>query len=92
MDTALFSACVTPAAPHFAIYSDEWVSGETNPSAVRNITVCFSVIWDSGVQRLVSLGDEHECFQVAVYKGASEYTTYSGLLTKMSSTWWKTSW
>ncbi|EIW79384.1 glycoside hydrolase family 18 protein [Coniophora puteana RWD-64-598 SS2] len=28
----------TPAAPHFVIYSDKWVSGETGPPAVSDIT------------------------------------------------------
>ncbi|KAG1740045.1 glycoside hydrolase family 18 protein [Suillus lakei] len=37
VDTAL-SARATPAAPHFVIYSDKWVSGETGPPAVSNIT------------------------------------------------------
>ncbi|KAG2113001.1 glycoside hydrolase family 18 protein [Suillus discolor] len=32
------SARATPAAPHFVIYSDEWVSGETGPPAVSEIT------------------------------------------------------
>lgn len=29
----------TPAAPHFVIYSDKWVSGENGPPAVSDITV-----------------------------------------------------
>ncbi|KAG1795178.1 glycoside hydrolase family 18 protein [Suillus plorans] len=37
MSTAL-SARATPAAPHFVIYSDEWVSGETGPPAISEIT------------------------------------------------------
>ncbi|KAG1770689.1 glycoside hydrolase family 18 protein [Suillus occidentalis] len=37
MDTAL-SARATPAAPHFVIYSDKWVSGETGPPAISEIT------------------------------------------------------
>lgn len=37
MGTAL-SARTTPAAPHFVIYSDEWVSGETGPPAISEIT------------------------------------------------------
>ncbi|KAG0709372.1 glycoside hydrolase family 18 protein [Suillus ampliporus] len=37
MDTTL-SARATPAAPHFVIYSDEWVSGENGPPAVSEIT------------------------------------------------------
>ncbi|KAG2050983.1 glycoside hydrolase family 18 protein [Suillus hirtellus] len=37
MGTAL-SARTTPAAPHFVIYSDKWVSGETGPPAVSEIT------------------------------------------------------
>ncbi|KAG1740044.1 glycoside hydrolase family 18 protein [Suillus lakei] len=36
VDTAL-SARATPAAPHFVIYSDKWVSGETGPPAVSSI-------------------------------------------------------
>lgn len=40
MGTAL-SARTTPAAPHFVIYSDEWVSGETGPPAISEITVCI---------------------------------------------------
>lgn len=36
MDTAL-SARSTPAAPHFVIYSDKWISGETGPPAVSSI-------------------------------------------------------
>ncbi|KAG2042641.1 glycoside hydrolase family 18 protein [Suillus americanus] len=36
-DTAL-SARLTPAAPHFVIYSDKWVSGETGPPAVSEVT------------------------------------------------------
>ncbi|KAG2136273.1 glycoside hydrolase family 18 protein [Suillus cothurnatus] len=31
------SARPTPAAPHFVIYSDKWVSGETGPPAVSSI-------------------------------------------------------
>jgi hypothetical protein len=30
-----------PAAPRFVIYSDEWVTGETGPPAVTNVTVCI---------------------------------------------------
>ncbi|OJA17086.1 hypothetical protein AZE42_13939, partial [Rhizopogon vesiculosus] len=37
MDTSL-SARATPAAPHFVIYSDEWVSGEDGPPAVSDVT------------------------------------------------------
>ncbi|KAG1746540.1 glycoside hydrolase family 18 protein [Suillus paluster] len=37
MDTTL-SARATPAAPHFVIYSDKWVTGENGPPAVSNIT------------------------------------------------------
>jgi hypothetical protein len=40
MDTAL-SARATPAVPHFVIYSDKWVSGETGPPAISEITVCI---------------------------------------------------
>lgn len=36
IDTAL-STRATPAAPHFVIYSDKWVSGETGPPAVSKI-------------------------------------------------------
>ncbi|KAG2128556.1 glycoside hydrolase family 18 protein [Suillus clintonianus] len=32
------SAHATPAAPHFVIYSDKWISGETGPPAVSSIT------------------------------------------------------
>jgi hypothetical protein len=28
-------------APHFVIYSDKWVSGETGPPAVSRIKVCI---------------------------------------------------
>jgi hypothetical protein len=35
------SARPTPAAPHFVIYSDKWVSGETGPPAVSSIEVCI---------------------------------------------------
>ncbi|KAG2075692.1 glycoside hydrolase family 18 protein [Suillus decipiens] len=35
--TAL-SARAAPAAPHFVIYSDEWVDGETGPPAVSEVT------------------------------------------------------
>jgi chitinase len=37
MDTTL-SARATPAAPYFVIYSDKWVSGETGPPTVSEIT------------------------------------------------------
>ncbi|KAG2128558.1 glycoside hydrolase family 18 protein [Suillus clintonianus] len=37
IDTTL-SARATPAAPHFVIYSDKWVSGETGPPPISNIT------------------------------------------------------
>ena len=30
-------ARATPAAPHFVVYSDEWVSGETGPPSVSSI-------------------------------------------------------
>jgi hypothetical protein len=40
MDMAL-SARTTPAAPHFVIYSDKWISGETGPPAVSSIKVCI---------------------------------------------------
>ena len=33
------SARATPAAPHFVIYSDKWVSGEDGPPPVSNVTV-----------------------------------------------------
>ena len=29
----------TPAAPHFVIYSDEWVSGENGPPSVSEVQV-----------------------------------------------------
>lgn len=29
----------TPAAPHFVVYSDEWVSGENGPPAVSEVQV-----------------------------------------------------
>ena len=31
----------TPAAPHFVVYSDAWVSGENGPPAVSAISVCI---------------------------------------------------
>ncbi|KAG0709374.1 glycoside hydrolase family 18 protein [Suillus ampliporus] len=37
MDTTL-STRTTPAAPHFVIYSDKWVSGENGPPATSSIT------------------------------------------------------
>ncbi|KAG1860708.1 glycoside hydrolase family 18 protein [Suillus subalutaceus] len=33
-----FSAHSTPAAPYFVIYSDKWISGETGPPAVSEVT------------------------------------------------------
>ncbi|KAG2136048.1 glycoside hydrolase family 18 protein [Suillus clintonianus] len=35
---ATISARATPAAPHFVIYSDKWVPGETGPPPVSSIT------------------------------------------------------
>lgn len=32
-------ARATPAAPHFVVYSDEWVSGENGPPATSAINV-----------------------------------------------------
>ncbi|KAF9223961.1 hypothetical protein BS17DRAFT_88349 [Gyrodon lividus] len=33
----------TPAAPHFVIYSDKWISSENGPPAVTDIQVCHSL-------------------------------------------------
>ncbi len=32
-------ARAAPAAPHFVVYSDEWVSGENGPPAVSQVQV-----------------------------------------------------
>lgn len=40
VDTTL-SVRATPAAPHFVIYSDKWVSGENGPPPVSDVTVRF---------------------------------------------------
>jgi hypothetical protein len=38
------STRATPAAPHFVIYSDEWVSGENGPPPVSDVTVSLSLM------------------------------------------------
>ena len=35
------AAATVPAAPRFVIYSDKWVSGETGPPSVDQLTVRF---------------------------------------------------
>ena len=39
----------TPAAPHFVVYSDEWVSGENGPPAVSEVQVSL----DQTQQRVI---------------------------------------
>lgn len=39
----------TPAAPHFVVYSDAWVSGENGPPAPSEINVCLHIMSLSNV-------------------------------------------
>ena len=41
--TASLASRATPAAPHFVIYSDQWVSGENGPPNVTDVTVRFTI-------------------------------------------------
>ncbi|KAF7794242.1 hypothetical protein EIP86_005374 [Pleurotus ostreatoroseus] len=83
-----------PAAPHFVVYTDQWVSGETGPPTPSDIAgfnvpaLSFLLLegaWDQA-EVWASLLDSHQQYNVQFYnQGTTEYTTCTSLLTSSST-------
>lgn len=57
----------TPAAPHFVIYSDKFVSGETGPPDVSQVKVCYRRIFCTSWLTSISSRDSTYCKHPPLY-------------------------